>query len=478
MIYIKIDDEIFYDDAIVLVRSFYPRVEVSAYKEDTALSENDEIIEIDTKTIHSLNADELSKKDMHEVFKDYLYKMLSKKTGKKLPWGYLTGVRPSKIAYVMLEEGKTEDEIKSHFVNKHYVSEEKAELALTVAKRELNILTDLDYKNGYSLYIGVPFCPSICLYCSFSSFALGAYKDYVDSYVDALIKEIRYVAEAMKGKRLDTIYMGGGTPTTLSAAQLDKVLSEVESAFDLTSCKEVTVEAGRPDSVDLEKFKVLKKHEVGRISINPQTMNQKTLDLIGRKHTVEDIENAFALARQAGLDNINMDMILGLPGEGIEEIGHTLSEIKRLGPESLTVHSLAIKRASRLNILREQYSEISIENTDKIIKMTEEAAKELGMKPYYMYRQKNMAGNFENVGYAKPGLECIYNILIMEEKETIIACGAGASTKIVFNSEVNDENGVRIERIENVKDVRNYIERIDEMIERKRKFFSENPILI
>ena len=237
------------------------------------------------------------------------------------------------------------------------------------------------------------------------------------------------------------------------------------------------MEAGRPDSVSLDKFKVLKNHNVGRISINPQTMNQKTLDLIGRKHTVEEIKTAYSLAREAGLNNINMDMILGLPGEGVLEVEHTLNEIKALAPESLTVHSLAIKRASRLNILREQYAELSIENTDSIIRMTEQTARELDMEPYYMYRQKNMAGNFENVGYSVAGKECIYNILIMEEKQTIIACGAGASSKIVFHNESDENHAVRIERIENVKDVRSYVERIDEMIERKRKFFEDNCFL-
>ena len=301
-----------------------------------------------------------------------------------------------------------------------------------------------------------------------------AYKNYVDYYLDALIKEMTFVARAMKGRRLDTVYMGGGTPTTLSAAQLDKVLTVVEEAFDLSRCRELTVEAGRPDSVTPDKFKVLKAHNVGRISINPQTMNQKTLDLIGRKHTVEDIKNAYVMAREAGLDNINMDMILGLPGEGVDEVYHTLNEIKEMRPESLTVHSLAIKRASRLNILRQQYTELSIKNTDSIIAMTEQTARDLNMQPYYMYRQKNMAGNFENVGYAVAGLECIYNILIMEEKQTIIACGAGASTKVVFHNEGDENHSVRIERIENVKDVRSYVERIDEMIERKRKFFGEN----
>ena len=458
MIYIKIDNDVFYDDGVVLVRSFYPRTEVMALKADSKPEEKDEILSIEVPDVTGLD-----KKNAHEVFKDSLYKKLSEKTGKKLPWGYLTGVRPSKIAYTMLEEGATKEQIKKHFMDKHYASEEKADLALTVARKELDILTDMDYKTGYSLYIGIPFCPSICLYCSFSSYALGAYKDYVDNYVDALIKEIRFVAESMKGRRLDTVYMGGGTPTTLSAAQLDKVLTVVEEAFDLSRCRELTVEAGRPDSVTPDKFKVLK----------PQTMNQKTLDLIGKKHTVGDIKNAYAMAREAGLDNINMDMILGLPGEGVDEVYHTLNEIKEMRPESLTVHSLAIKRASRLNILRQQYTELSIKNTDSIIAMTEQTARDLNMQPYYMYRQKNLSGNFENVGYAVAGLECIYNILIMEEKQTIIAMGAGASTKAVFDA---DQPSPRIERVENVKDLTSYISRIDEMIERKRIFFDNNML--
>ena len=464
MIYIKIDNDVFYDDAVVLVRSFYPRTEVMALKADSKPEENDEILSIEVPDITGLD-----KKNAHEVFKDSLYKKLSEKTGKKLPWGYLTGVRPSKIAYTMLEEGATEEQIKKHFMDKHYASEEKADLALTVARKELDILTDMDYKTGYSLYIGIPFCPSICLYCSFSSYALGAYKDYVDNYVDALIKEIRYVAESMKGRRLDTVYMGGGTPTTLSAAQLDKVLTVVEEAFDLSACRELTVEAGRPDSVTPDKFKVLKAHNVGRISINPQTMNQKTLDLIGRKHTVEDIKNAYAMAREAGLDNINMDMILGLPGEGVDEVYHTLNEIKAMRPESLTVHSLAIKRASRLNILRQQYTELSIENTDSIIAMTEQTARDLNMQPYYMYRQSKSVGNLENVGWCKDNMDCLYNVYMMDETHSVFAVGAGAVTRLK-----NQDTG-KIERIYNFKYPYEYIDRFDEIIERKKlieKFYA------
>ena len=239
---------------------------------------------------------------------------------------------------------------------------------------------------------------------------------------------------------------------------------------------ELTVEAGRPDSITREKLKVLKKHNVDRISINPQTMNQKTLDLIGRRHTVEQIKEAFMMAREEGFDNINMDMILGLPQENVDMDKNTLSQIKELSPESLTVHSLAIKRAAALNVWRDKYQDLSIENNSRMVELAADYAESMNMEPYYMYRQKNMAGNYENVGYSIPGKECIYNVLIMEEKQTIIACGAGASSKIVFHNESDDNHSVRIERVENVKDVTNYIELFDEMVNRKRTFFSENCI--
>ena len=262
MIYIKIDNDTFYDDAIVLVRSFYPRMEVKAYKQDTVVTEDDKVIDITVPDMTGLN-----KSEMHDKFKSYLYDRLSQMTGKTLPWGYLTGVRPSKIAYVMLEDGEDEQTIKKHFVNKHKASEKKASLAINVAKKEMDILNKIDYKNGYSLYIGIPFCPSICLYCSFSSYALDAYKNYVDDYLDALIKEMTFVARAMKGRRLDTVYFGGGTPTTLGAAQLDRLITALKELFDIDGCHEFTVEAGRPDSITRDKLKVLKAHNVGRISI-------------------------------------------------------------------------------------------------------------------------------------------------------------------------------------------------------------------
>jgi oxygen-independent coproporphyrinogen-3 oxidase len=239
-------------------------------------------------------------------------------------------------------------------------------------------------------------------------------------------------------------------------------LQAIVTFFDLTEVREFTVEAGRPDTITREKLAVIKKYPVTRISINPQTMNQKTLDIIGRKHTVEDIQRVFAEARELGFDNINMDLIVGLPGEGYEEVAHTLEQVKALDPDSLTVHSLALKRATRLNLFKDTYTEISFENSREIMELCENTAREMNMGPYYMYRQKNMAGNFENVGYAKVDKAGIYNILIMEEKQTIAACGAGASTKFVF------DHGARIERVENVKSVEHYIRRIDEMMERKK----------
>lgn len=471
MIYIKISDMDFYDDAVVLIKSFYPRTEVMQYQEQAEQTRTAQDIVIEPEVPEK---DGRSKKELHEAFKCTLYTKLSAQLNKTLPWGYLTGVRPSKIAYTLLEKGADREQILEEFTKKHLVSEKKAQLALQVAQTEKSILEKMDYKNGYNLYIGIPFCPTTCLYCSFTSYSLAAYQSKVQPYLEALLKEMKYVSEAMRGRRLDTVYFGGGTPTTLSAGQLDMLLTELERQFDLSACRELTVEAGRPDSITYEKLCVLKAHHVDRISINPQTMNQQTLDLIGRRHTVEQIEEAFALAGKAGLDNINMDMILGLPGENKEMVQHTLEKIKALAPESLTVHSLAIKRAAALNIWREKYLDLQMDNSDEIVSMAADYAHQMGHQPYYMYRQKNMAGNFENVGYSKPGLECIYNILIMEEKQTIIAMGAGASTKIVFQNETEGGQAGRIERIENVKDVTNYIQRIDEMIERKRKFFSEN----
>ena len=288
----------------------------------------------------------------------------------------------------------------------------------------------------------------------------------VDAYLDSIEKEIDYVAEAFKDKKLNTIYIGGGTPTTLEPDQLERLLSKIENSFNLSFLQEWTVEAGRPDSITREKLKTIKRHPVTRISINPQTMKDETLELIGRRHTVLQVKDAFLLAREEGFDNINMDIIVGLPQETKEDVENTLEEIKKLGPDNLTVHSLAIKRAARLNTQKEEYAGMKSVNSESTMELTQDAAEEMGMKPYYLYRQKNMTGNMENVGYAKPGKEGIYNILIMEEMQTIVALGAGAITKAVY------PNG-RIERCENVKDIKTYLEKTDEMIERKKRLFAD-----
>ena len=285
-------------------------------------------------------------------------------------------------------------------------------------------------------------------------------------YLDALEKEIDFTAEIYGDKILDTIYIGGGTPTTLEPSELARLLTAIRNRFDLSHLKEFTVEAGRADSITPDKLKVLKEYGVTRISVNPQTMKQETLDLIGRRHTVTQVREAFAMAREAGFTNINMDIILGLPGEDVADVRHTIDEIEKLGPDSLTVHSLAIKRASRLSqwILENGIS--ALNNTEETMDITADGAARMGMVPYYLYRQKNMAGNFENVGYAKYGKYGIYNILIMEEKQDIIALGAGSISKRVY------PDG-QINRCENVKDVASFIERIDEMIERKRKLLED-----
>lgn len=407
--------------------------------------------------------DEDSRFETKNRIKRELYQMMHRLTGKELPWGTLTGIRPTKIALTRLYEGASEQEIHDHMKETYFTSEEKIALSLDVARREKELLSAVDYENGYSLYIGIPFCPTTCLYCSFTSFPIGKWQGRTGLYLNALFQEMDYVAEKMQGRVLDTIYFGGGTPTSLSPEDLEAILNKVESTFPMDQVKEFTVEAGRPDSITREKLEVLRKHGITRISINPQTMKQETLDLIGRRHTVEQVKETFRLARELGFDNINMDLIMGLPEEDLDDVRHTLEEIEALRPDSLTVHSLAIKRAARLNMFKEEYGGLKINNTPEMIAMSEACARRLGMEPYYLYRQKNMAGNFENVGYSLPGKACIYNILIMEELQTIAACGAGTTTKVVFPAEN------RRERCENVKEVEQYISRIDEMIGRKER---------
>lgn len=416
----------------------------------------------------SVKPDFSNRFEAKNLIKQTLYRLIIAEEKKELPWGTLTGIRPTKIAMTKLMEGYGEAEVFDYMKETYFTSDEKITLATEVAERELSLLKTIDYENGYSLYVGIPFCPTTCLYCSFTSFPIGLWKGKTHLYLEALFKELDYVAGRMAGKTLDTVYFGGGTPTSLEAEDLDEILCKLEKTFLIEQVKEFTVEAGRPDSITAKKLQVLRNHGITRISINPQTMKQETLDLIGRFHSVEMVKEKFRLAREMGFDNINMDLIVGLPEEDIQDVENTMEQIKELAPDSVTVHSLAIKRAARLNTQKELYGNLKIINTQDMIDMTARYAREMGMNPYYLYRQKNMAGNFENVGYSAPGKECIYNILIMEEKQTIMACGAGTTTKVLYPAEN------RLERAENVKDVEQYIDRIDEMLMRKERLIAGN----
>lgn len=402
-----------------------------------------------------------------------IYVILSKKTGIELPWGILTGVRPTKLVYEQAEAGIPEGKIREHMKSEYLCSDEKINVSFEVTNRERALLSGFPYRDEYSLYIGIPFCPTVCAYCSFTSFPLKGFTELVEPYLSALFKEIDASKGLFPGRKISSVYFGGGTPTTLSAEQLKRLIDKVKSSFDLSGCREFTVEAGRPDSINAEKLKVLKECGVGRISINPQSMNDKTLVAIGRRHNAQQIRDAFAMAREYGHDNINMDIILGLTGETPEDVACTLDEIKKLSPDSLTVHTLALKRAARLNIEQKKFKDIGADNVSEMQRISSSFAKENDYRPYYLYRQKNMAENLENVGYSRLGKESLYNILIMEEKQTILALGAGGSSKFVYQG-FDLLRGVRIERVENVKNVNHYIERIDEMIQRKADFLQKN----
>lgn len=436
-----------------------------------------------------------------------LYTALRDLTGQDLPWGMLTGVRPTKLASLWLEEhsagqevypdasdgldgscGERQQAFIDWFYKDRFVSEDKAKVAFQIARKERRICRELEgdepsvlaegkrYLPGWSLYIGIPFCPSVCSYCSFSSGSIHVYQDRVDRYLEALFREMRQKSK-MYGSYPSTVYIGGGTPTSLNEEQLERLLSEADRIFAISEglkegkIREYTVEAGRPDSITEGKLRVLKQHGVTRISINPQSMQQKTLDVIGRSHTTQQIRDAFQMARELGFDNINMDIIAGLPGETQADMDDTLRQIREMGPDSLTVHSLAIKRSSAIGI-RKKLAEKNGEGSglaadpgeiSRMIDDAYDAAREMGMEPYYLYRQKSIAGNFENIGYARPGKEGLYNILIIEEVQSILACGAGASTKLLYPEAVPNpaRNGqlTHMIRRENVKDIDEYIRR-------------------
>lgn len=381
-----------------------------------------------------------------------------------LPWGRLTGIRPVKRANAFLSQGYSPQEAEELFYQEFGADRKRSRRVVEIAQRENKLLAQA-YPDGIGLYVGIPFCPSRCVYCSFISFSVEKSDQLMEPYLDALEQEIKAGAEIVRqiGKRVETVYIGGGTPTTLSADQLNRLLTALYREFDLSEIKEFTIEAGRPDTVTADKLAVMKRWGISRISLNPQSMNQEILDKIGRRHTPKDIITAFSLAREMGFSHINMDVIAGLPDETYPLFVHTLEELFSLDPEGITVHTMSLKRASVLNQNVEQYGLTAGEAVGRMLDFAWDQLLLRGYQPYYMYRQKNILGGYENTGFAKQGKECLYNIYIMEETQSVLSLGAGGSTKIV--------DGDRIERIFNVKEPTEYIKRIDEMIARKQEIY-------
>ena len=482
MIEVILNQADFEYDIRALIRAFFPKEEVKIRVDSLGNEETvgvflleieylaEEIrctfVSEEKKEQRSADITGLERKEVKKTLKRLLYQWLEDYSKQKQLWGDLTGIRPVKIVLDLLERGESIEAAKKIFQEEYLVSDEKTALSLEIAEKEQSVIRKTNQKKGYSLYIHIPFCPSTCLYCSFTSNPIAKWKDKTNQYLDCVEKELDFIKGHMGAYTLDSVYIGGGTPTTLEPEQLERLFFMLEERFDMQSILEFTVEAGRPDSITKEKLLTLKRHQVSRISINPQTMNDATLKLIGRAHTVEDIRSTFRLARECGFDCINMDLILGLPGETQKELIHTLIEVQKLKPDNLTIHSLAIKRAARLNLQMEFYENLmdhTLEEQSNQMNQVDQCARALSMEPYYLYRQKNMAGNLENVGYAVPGKEGIYNIMMMEEQQTILAVGAGASTKII------PKDNQLVVRVENVKDVNQYMERLDEMITRKKE---------
>ena len=385
------------------------------------------------------------------------YAFFRKITGKDLDWGILTGVRPGKLYNELKARGEDPETV---LKETYYVSDEKIALLRRVSESQQTVKRSPDPK-AIGLYVGIPFCPTRCQYCSFTSNPYQ--RDASDAYLTALLREMEAVRKLMdrQGQTAESIYVGGGTPTSLEVDQLRLFLNRVRDLFVTDSTVEFTVEGGRPETITAEKLTVIQEAGAGRISINPQSMKQRTLDLIGRKHSPQQIREAFALAQQAGIGIVNADLITGLPEETPEDFRDSLSGVITLGPENVTVHTLAVKKASRMI---EEDPRIALRQADNVRQMLQDADRmltEAGFEPYYMYRQKHMAGNFENVGWCRPGTASLYNIRIMEEDQTIVAMGAGAISKVYFPAEN------RLERVPNVSNYQIYIERIDEMIARK-----------
>lgn len=471
------DNDINYIELYELVKSFYPLEEIQCINSVNELNNYSYLIKITLNgNIFCASAfanGELKERkciDISEtkIYRDAnttkkitakraLYALLNTLTHIDLPWGILTGIKPVKIPSYLLQLGINKESIEDILTNQYYISKPKAKMALDIAISQQSIINEIK-ANNYSLYIHIPFCTSRCSYCSFPSLPLDRHENIINDYTDKLIEEIKAVNDSMKGWESNTIYIGGGTPTSLPIELIEKILYNVKKLYP--NIKELTVEAGRPDTIDYEKLSIMYKYGVDRISINPQTMNDRTLKMISRNHSSDDIIRTYIEAKEVGIKTVNMDLIIGLPGENLEDVKATLEKIKPLNPDNLTVHTLSYKKGSALKNNNEYYLTTSnmIENMqNECIKF----ATANSLVPYYLYRQKMMVGNLENIGFSREHNPCIYNISMMEEKETIIGCGMGATTKI-YNKQ-NDS----IKRIANPKDMNLYFERFYETISNK-----------
>lgn len=397
------------------------------------------------------------------VIKREIFDKLSELTGQRPEWGILTGVRPVKLCGEIYERlGQDADAAVAYLKDYYYLCDEKARLIMDMYIHQQEFCGVIPDKSA-CVYVGIPFCPTRCVYCSFASNQVP--DPEIARYLEVLLKEVRQVGPRMKETGIvpETIYIGGGTPTTLNAEQLDILIGTMKESFDMSKVKEFTIEAGRPDTITEDKLSVIARHGITRISINPQSMKAGTLELIGRSHEPEDIEKAFVMAKKQGFDNINADIIAGLPEESVEDFVNTLTKVIALDPESITVHCLAVKRASKLI---EQDPGFHYKQAELVADMLAESRRilaEAGYLPYYLYRQKHMAGAFENVGYCKKDKDCIYNVRIMDEHQINMALGAGGISKMYYP----EEN--RLERVPNVTNYQEYINRIDEMLDRKEK---------
>ena len=454
-----------------LTRLFFPNEKITVIRDFSEPQPPYIYTEVSDKITISVNIGSFNKSetavkkltddDNELVSAQLLYKLLCDFTGLTQPWGILTGVRPVKLLRRLTEESSEEQAVKK-FEKDFFVSNEKIALSRETEHNERKIL-ELSKPESFSLYVGIPFCPSRCSYCSFVMASIERAEKLIEPYTKLLCEEIKQTAEIANklGLRLETVYFGGGTPTTLSAEQLDTVLRTVNNSFDMSTCCEFTVEAGRPDTIDIAKLFALKENKVDRISINPQTVNDEVLKTIGRKHTAQQFFDAFELARKCGFDNINTDLIAGLPTDTPESFKNSLDSIVRLNAECITVHTLCMKRASRLTTEGVTLDLQQARDAREMLAYTQNILGQNEYIPYYMYRQSRMVGNLENVGWSKRGFESLYNVYVMDETHTILACGSGGVTKLKRN------NPDYLERIFNFKYPYEYIDRFDELIQRK-----------